>query len=192
MSYSIIQYFLPADDFQFLSIKRTTGKRRASVARDATPRQIRQPRVNVWDRLGKPCEGEGRRQKKTFCGSDADCKRNLDQKGDELDEPRLMLSVPGATLHRSLIGESAMLENSCAKRITDNSNHHIGAFKSVDNPKLKSQFSEIVNMDNSYSCSNSKGDYLHSRKLLPKRQKSLSTNNSRLQSLNEVAYVDKT
>lgn len=133
---------------------------------------------------------------KFFYGFDADCKRKLDQKGDELDDPWFMWSVPGATLHRSLIGESAMLENSCAKRFTDNSNHHIGTFKGVDNPKLKSQFSEIVNMDNTYSCSGSKGDYLHSRKPLPKRQKSLSlslsTNNSRLQSLNEVAYVDKT
>ncbi|KAH7671643.1 Splicing factor RNPS1 SR protein [Dioscorea alata] len=142
------------DDSHFtpLSIKHNTGKRLASVALDATPRQIRQPRGNVWDRLGKPCEGEG------------------------------------ATLHRSLIGESAMLENSCAKGFTDDSNHHIGTFKGVDHPKPKSQFSEIVNMDNTYSCSGSKGDYLHSRKPLLKRQKSLSlsTNNSRLQSLNET------
>lgn len=68
MNYRIRQCFLPADDSQFgpLSIKCTTGKRLASVALDAIPRQIRQPRGNVWDRLGKPCEGEGRRQNKIF------------------------------------------------------------------------------------------------------------------------------
>ncbi|KAJ0984127.1 hypothetical protein J5N97_002483 [Dioscorea zingiberensis] len=173
------------DDLQVrpLSVKRTTGKRLASVAVDTAPRQIKQPRGSVWDRLGKPCEEEEdsyTRQKKIYDNDPS----NL--KGDEPSEPQLMWVVPGAKLPKSM-GESALFENSGVKSTSNNGYHAKGACDDADNRKRNNQFGGIVYKDNTYSCSGSKGDYLHSRIPLPKLQKSLSTNGNRLESLNEMS-----